>query len=241
MILLSADADCGKYIDQSITSDCGAVQHHLLGALGPIFWVSMVVYFGVTGLILFAAFKYRRRADDEEPRQVHGNSRLELGWTLVPFVILLGLFALTTYEMHYVKTTPASAMKMCVVGQRFVWVFHYSGVCPPPGKVDKSDVVVTSGVSPHIQPMVIPVGKPISVDLTADDVIHSFYVPTLAGQVNNVPGQLNHMWLQADQVGIYYGQCTELCGAGHANMLLEIKAVSQRDYDAWYQKAKANK
>lgn len=241
MLLLSADADCGKYIDQSITSGCGPVQHHILEALGPIFWVSMVVYVGVTGLILFAAVKYRRRADDEEPRQVHGNSRLELGWTIIPFVILLGLFALTTYEMRYVRTTPDSAMKMCVVGQRFVWVFHYSGVCPAPGVVDRSDVVVTSGVSPHIQPMVIPVGKPISIDLAADDVIHSFYVPTLAGQLNAVPGQLNHMWLQADQVGTYYGQCTELCGAGHANMLLEIKAVTQGDYDAWYQKQKANK
>jgi len=241
MMLLSADADCGKYIDQSITANCGPVQNHLIAALGPIFWVSMLVYVGVTGLILFAAVKYRRRADDEEPRQVHGNTRLELGWTLIPFAILLALFALTTYEMTFVKTTPANAMKVCIVGQRYVWVVHYSGTCPAPGTLDKANVVVTSGAPPHIQPMVIPVGKPISIDLTADDVIHSFYVPTLAGQLNVVPGQMNHMWLQADQVGTYYGQCTELCGAGHANMLLEIKVVNQSDYDSWYQKQKANK
>ena len=231
------------FVDTSPLTSNGTVEDHILTVWGPMFWISMVVWVGVSGLILFAALRYRRRSDDDEPVQVHGNNKIEVIWTLVPFLVLIGLFALTTVQMSYVRTTPASAMKMCVVGAQFQWTYHYSGVCPEPGKVDKSGVVVQQyitnltgvHVNHEVAPFVIPANTPVSMDITAADVIHSYYIPTLAGQMNAVPGQMNHFWLDA-RPGKYYGQCTELCGAGHADMLIEIDALPKAEYDAWYAK-----
>ena len=231
------------FVDTSPLTSNGTVEDHILTVWGPMFWISMVVWVGVSGLILFAAVRYRRRSDDEEPVQVHGNNKLEFAWTLIPFLILIVLFALTTVQMQYVRTTPASAMKMCVVGSQFQWTYHYSGVCPPVGQVDKAGVVVnqyiTNGQAQYVthivKPFVIPADTPVSMDITSADVIHSYYIPTLAGQMNAVPGKMNHFWLDAHP-GKYYGQCTELCGAGHANMLIEIDALPKAEYDAWYAK-----
>lgn len=248
----------GGYVDTSPMHSGGTVQDHILTAYGPIFWISMVVWIGVSGLILFAAFKYRRRHDDEEPVQVHGNTRLELAWTVLPFVVLMSLFALTTVEMRYVRTTPVSAngnqaLKLCVDGEQFVWKYTYLGTdlsrsCPDRGASVPKAVSFSSsrkGALPGTQandnnssvlnPLVIPADTPISMDVTSSDVIHSYYVPTLAGQMNAVPGQVNHMWLDAHP-GKYYGQCTELCGEGHAQMLIEVDAVSYSEYNAWYSK-----
>jgi len=238
-------ADSG-YVDTSPLHSGGSVDDHILTAFGPIFWISMVVWVVVSGLIIFAAVRYRRRSDDEEPRQLHGNNRLELAWTALPFAVLMGLFALTTVQMQYIRTTPAGAMPVCVVAARYSWTYHYnySGSCTPKNTTPVTVyqfAVATDSIYPvyNVAPFVIPANTPVSIDITSSDVIHSYYVPTLAGQMNAVPGQVNHFWLDA-RPGKYYGQCTELCGEGHAQMLIEVDAVSQAQYNAWYAQNKAS-
>jgi len=164
-----------------------------------IFWASVVVFFGVASLIVYSAIRFRRRHEDDEPAQVHGNSRLEIAWTLVPLAILLSLFGYTASKMPFIASAPRGAM-------------------------NKSVIISTTE-------LYIPVGKPVALEVVSSDVNHSFYVPRLAGQVNAIPGQVNHLWLEADAPGIYLGQCTELCGAGHAIMKLAVIALPDGQFN----------
>ena len=214
----------------------GPVGNKINSVYTPIFWISIVIFFGVAAIIVYAALRFRRKSDDEQPSQIHGNNRLELAWTAMPFLILATLFGWTAANMNFITSAPAGSMHICVVGQRYSWTYTYENGCPSgklvPGENGDSKFAypaaagaVTTGK------LYIPVGKPVALDLVSADVNHSFYIPRLAGQVNAIPGQTNHLWLQADIAGPYYGQCTELCGIGHAFMELEVDAVPQNLFD----------
>ena len=223
-------------VDTSPLHSGGPVDDKINSVYTPIFWISVVIFFGVALLIIYAALRFRRRSDDEEPVQVHGNNRLELAWTAMPFLILATLFGWTAANMGFITSAPANSMHVCVVGQRFNWSFTYENGCGN-AKLARGENGDTKYTYPAATGAVtasrlyIPVGKPVALDLVSADVNHSFYIPRLAGQVNAIPGQMNHMWLQADSAGRYYGECTELCGDGHALMELEVDAVPQNQFD----------
>jgi cytochrome c oxidase subunit 2 len=200
--------------------DCaGPNACRIAGLYIVVFWVAMFVLVVVGGLIVFAALRFRRKSDAYEPPQVHGNSRLELAWTAFPLVILLVLFSLTFTNMEYIRNGPPPALTVKVTGQQFAWSYTY------PGNV-RSDTLR------------IPVGRPIRLEVTSRDVLHSFWSPRLGGQIYAIPGQINHGWIQADQPGTYFGQCNELCGTGHWLMSVRVIALSQSAYDSWYAQAK---
>jgi cytochrome c oxidase subunit II len=180
-----------------------------------IFWIAMAVLVIVGGLLIYAALRFRRR-DEREPAQVHGNTRLELVWTLIPVVIVSFVFIRTTLRMDYVRNGPPPAMTVKVVGVQFAWLYSY-----PDSRV-KSDTLV------------IPAGEPIQLQVTSHDVLHSFWAPRLGGQIYAIPGQMNHGWLQADRPGFYYGECNELCGVGHFSMQVKVQAMTPSAYQAWY-------
>ena len=180
-----------------------------------IFWIAMAVLVIVGGLLIYAALRFRRR-DDIEPPQVHGNTRLEIVWTLIPVLILSFLFIRTTLRMDYVRNGPPPAMTVKVTGVQFAWLYTY-----PDSRV-RSDTLV------------IPTGKPIQLQVTSNDVLHSFWAPRLGGQIYAIPGQQNHGWLQADKPGFYYGECNELCGVGHFAMQVKVQAMTPTAYQAWY-------
>lgn len=196
--------------------DGGPVDHHMLTVYTAIFWGSVVLGSFTAILLLVAFFRFRRKHDDEEPEQVHGNTRLEVIWTVVPFVILFSLFILTASNMPFInnQSTAANALRIKVEGQQYQWIYHY----PNGGQTATK--------------LFVPTGTPINLDITSDDVNHSFFVPSLAGQINAIPGQTNTMWLQVDQPGTYYGQCTELCGYGHHQMQIQIIALPYSQYNA---------
>src|SRR5438105_9923855 len=179
-----------------------------------IFWVAMAVLVIVGGLIVFAALRFRRR-DDREPSQIHGNTRLEIVWTAVPLLIVSFLFLRTTVRMDYVRDGPPPQPTIQVTGIQWAWSFKY-----PNGKTGNSRLV-------------IPVRQVVQLHVTSKDVLHSFWVPRLGGQVYAIPGQMNHGWIEASQPGTYLGQCNELCGLGHYAMSLEVDAVSSADYQAY--------
>jgi cytochrome c oxidase subunit II len=179
-----------------------------------VFWMAMFVLVVVGGLIIFASIRFRRR-DDTEPAQIHGNPRLEFAWTLVPFVMLLFIFGLTFQSMDFVRNGPKEDMTIRVTGQQFAWQFQY-----PNGK-QRGDLI-------------IPTGKVVRLEVMSKDVLHSFWVPRLGGQVYALPGRLNHGWIEASQAGVYLGQCNELCGIGHAMMQIQVTAMTPSSYDTWY-------
>ena len=216
------------FVDTSPLHSGGPIDDRINFIYTWVFWASVVVGVLVSGLILYSAFRFRRKYDDEEPEQVHGHNKLELTWTIVPFVILFALFLLTAANMSYINDQPANSyMHVHVIGEQFDWRFEYPYTTSAGKKFQKSTILT------------IPADQPVALDLDSRDVAHSFYVPALAGQMNAIPGQTNTMWIQA-RAGKYYGQCTELCGTGHAQMLVEIDALPMDKYQAWLQQQGIN-
>ncbi len=179
-----------------------------------IFWIAMAVLVVVGGLLVFAALRFRRR-DDREPAQVHGNPRLEILWTAIPVVIVSFLFIRTTLRMDYVRNGPPPEQTIQVTGIQWAWSFKY-----PNGKTSFGTLT-------------IPVGQVVRLQVTSKDVLHSFWVPRLGGQIYAKPGFQNNGWIEASQAGTYYGQCNELCGVSHYAMTLQVNAVSADRYQAF--------
>ncbi len=183
--------------------------------------VAVVVLVGVGGAVLYAAIRFRRRSPDEMPAQIHGIARLEIAWTVIPLIILLGLFALNVVNVQYLRhgPSPASAagrrgVDIGVVGRQFYWTFDY-----PNGKAS-------------IATLTIPVGVPVYLRTRSLDVIHGFWVPQLGAKIDALPGIVNHAFIEASRPGTFRGQCYEFCGVGHAQMLITVKAVSMAQYRA---------
>ncbi|HEY6538334.1 MAG TPA: cytochrome c oxidase subunit II [Candidatus Dormibacteraeota bacterium] len=186
---------------------------------------SIVVLVGVGGAIIYACFRFRRRSDDEMPRQIHGNARIERAWVLGPALLLAALFLLNVVNVGYLRTGPSPAspagrdpVKVHVTGQQFEWSFTYSN-----GKSS-------------IRTMEIPVNTPIDLTTSSKDVIHGFWVPQLGAKIDALPGITNHAFIEASQKGTYEGQCYEFCGVGHDDMLITVKVVSMAQYRAYINK-----
>lgn len=224
-VVASISAD---FVDMSPLHPSGPVSQHINDVFWPLFWVSVFVTTVVSLTILYSAVRFRRKHDDEEPVQTHGNNRLEIGWTVVPFVILMSLFVLTAANMRVIASTPDNAMKIKVTGERFAWVFDYNA------KKSNGRELTT------VTDFYVPVGKPVALEVVSIDVNHSLFMPNIDGQINAIPGQTNHIWFQIDRPGNYTGQCTELCGDGHWTMDLTVHALSQSDFDAWMAKQTGN-
>jgi cytochrome c oxidase subunit 2 len=170
-----------------------------------------------------ATIRYRRKSDDDpDPPQIQGNHRLELAWTIAPAILLIIVAVPTIQGIFFAANLPEdSAFTVEATGHQWWFEFNY----PDQGIVTANEL--------HI-----PVGQPIGVDLFADDVIHSFWVPKLAGKVDMMPGNKNFLWLEADEPGVYFGQCAEFCGESHARMRFRVIAHTQAEFDAWVQKQK---
>lgn len=211
-------------IDMSpLTNSGGPVNDRMLFVYTWIWYGSLVLGLIVTALLVWSFFRFRRKSDDEEPEQVHGNTRLEIAWTAIPFAILFMLFIVTATNMPYINnaSTASNAITVGVEGQQFQWAIHYDQQachCANPKGVQSTNALI------------VPVGVPVNINLTSKDVNHSLYLPNLGGQMNALPGQTNHMWIQADHAGVFYGQCTELCGYGHKSMIIAVIALDQQQY-----------
>lgn len=216
-VLLTA---CGgrQRLPQDALDPEGAVARQLHHLVVPVFLVAAAVFVLVQGLLLYSAFRFRRRSEDEAPVQVHGNAKMELGWTIAPAAVLavVGLGTVgTLLDINRVPGGP-DVVPVVVTGHQWWWEYEYPG---------RRVVTATE--------MHIPVGRPVALTLRSDDVIHSFWPPKLAGKLDVVPGRDNRMVLEADRPGTYYGQCAEFCGLSHANMHLRVVAHSPADFERW--------
>ncbi len=196
----------------------GPIARKLDDLIDPVFVVAGLVFVLVQSLVLYSAIRFRRRSDDEAPRQVHGNAKLELGWTIAPALILLVISVLTVGTIADInrKAEGADVVSVNVVGHQWWWEFEY----PDRGVVTANEL--------HI-----PAGRQVALRLTSDDVIHSFWPPKLAGKLDVIPGRTNFMTIEADEPGTYFGQCAEFCGVSHANMGLRVVAHTSQDFDEW--------
>ncbi|MFN0092951.1 MAG: cytochrome c oxidase subunit II [Acidimicrobiales bacterium] len=193
----------------------------------PVFVVAGVVFVIVNFGVLYIAVKFRRRPGDEEfPEQIHGNTKLELGWTIAPGVVLLAIAVATVATLFKLADTPDdTALTVRVEGQQWWWRYIYD--TNGNGEYgDKGDVITANE-------LVMPAGQPVALKITSNDVIHSFWIPALNGKKDAVPGRVHDLWFEADEPGRYLGQCTEFCGLSHANMRMVVDARSPAEFERW--------
>ena len=194
----------------------------------PVTAIAGIVFVLVIGAIVFITWKFRERKDsdpDEFPSQIHGVTTLEIGWTILPALILAGIAVGTVMTIINLNREEPNSIKVQVAGQQWWWQYKYD--VNNDGNYDGPEDITSA------TELVIPAGKPVQVTTTSNDVIHSFWIPGLNGKKDAVPGLYNPLKLQADEPGVFRGQCTEFCGLSHANMRMLVRAVSSSDYDAW--------
>lgn len=194
----------------------------------PVFAIAGIVFVGVMGATMLISWKFREKDDDDPdafPEQVHGRTALEIGWTILPALILAGVAVGTVITILELNKDPDDPIRVEVVGQQWWWEFKYD--INDDGNFDGPEDLTTA------TEMVIPAGRNIALTTASNDVIHSFWIPGLNGKKDAVPGITSPLNMQADEPGIYRGQCTEFCGLSHANMRMLVRAVSTEDYDRW--------
>jgi cytochrome c oxidase subunit II len=215
-------------------------------------YIAIVIFLIVEGTLIWSLVRFRYRRGGPEAVQIRGNTPLELGWTVGAALILVVLTAVTFLYLDDIQNPPPSdrnglgaagpqfaaigqpdppksggpALHIDVNGQQYVWRYDYPG-------------------SPQLfsyYEMVVPTGTTVTLDITASDVIHSWWIPKLGGKADAVPGHVNESWFKIPRgkEGVYSGQCAELCGSGHADMRAEVRAVTPAEYEAWAERQRAD-
>jgi cytochrome c oxidase subunit II len=205
----------------------------LAESIAFVYWIlfgcAVVVLAIVVGALTYSGIKFRDRPG-RVAQQIHGQNQLELIWTVVPTLMVISFTVLSWNRLNFINDVNSNvAMTVKVDGQQWSWTFSY-----PDQQVFKLKDGTTLQAGEQLD---IPVGQKIKLELTAKDVIHSFWVPNLGGKKDAVPGHTTTMWIQADQPGTYKGQCFEYCGDGHADMLITVVAHPQGEYAAWAETA----
>jgi cytochrome c oxidase subunit 2 len=213
-----------------------------------------VVFVGVEGVLVYSLVRFRVRKD-AVPAQIRGNTRLEIGWTLGATVVLVVLAVVTFAMLGGIRTPPNSdaagyptpvvanvktasafqprppngrSLNITVNGQRYVWRYTYPD----------ADDNTLNNVFSYVE-MVVPTKTTVTLDIEAQDVAHSWWIPQLGGKADAIPGHTNFAWFKIEKPGVYRGQCAELCGRNHADMVAQVRAVEPAAFKAWLVRKKA--
>ena len=248
MLVLSA---CSGGGNQTTLEPAGPIADNIhslwKGTLGIATVVFVLVEFGA----LFIIWKFRKRKTDSDdpsefPEQLHGNTPLEIGWTILPALVLavLGVFTVSTIlsiaeEPDEKLVIDGNEVTIRVAGQQWWWSYDYD--IDGDGVFADSDLVTPGAENPEeyasdietAGELVIPVGVPIYLELNSRDVIHSFWIPALNGKKDTVPGRTHYLTIEADEPGTYLGQCTEFCGLSHAYMRMSVRALPMDEFLVW--------
>jgi cytochrome c oxidase subunit 2 len=218
--------------------------------------VAVVIFIGVEGALFYSLFKFRARKG-AVAAQIRGNTRLEVGWTVGAALVLVVLAVFTFAKLGDIQNPPDSgpkgfqlangvlvasgpgkrlppngkALNICVNGQQYIWRYTYANDC--------DNAPLSSPFS--YQEMVVPVDTTVTLDINAQDVAHSWWIPKLGGKFDAIPGYTNHTWFKipAKFAGqVFSGQCAELCGRNHANMTARVRAVTPDEYGRWLDQRK---
>ncbi len=202
----------------------GPASHAIDNIYRAVIGTTMVIFILVGGWLVYSAIRFRARPGRPvDPPQVHGSSRLEWGWTIVPVLILVGLAGYTFHKLPDVKDAPSDALVVNVVAQQFQFSYTYGANAGAAEGKAPSDAAT----------LVVPENTAVKLEVRAKDVDHDWWVPSLGPKVDAIPGQTTTTWFRADHIGTYHGQCAEFCGVGHATMLITVKVVSADDWQSY--------
>jgi len=190
----------------------------------------LAVFVAVETLLVVFVVRYRRRKRDRnvDGPQIHGSTKLEAMWTLIPVVILFAVATFVLVELPGIIDVPGASaaddrLEIAVEGEQFSWQFTY-----PNGAI-------------AFDRMRVPVDEPVELTVTAPDwdVIHSWWIPALGGKIDAIPGRVNHTWFSAAKAGVYTGRCAELCGVQHTDMLMSVEVMPRGQFDRWVSEREA--
>jgi cytochrome c oxidase subunit 2 len=217
-------AGCAEDAPQDMFQPAGPNAESIYDLSLLVFGLAALVGVIVLTFIFFTVFKFRDRGQPN-PEQIHGRPTLEIVLTIIPALILIGIAIPTVSTIMALNDTSDTECVINVTGQQWWWEIDYPTQEGCGAGIDEP--IVTSGQ------MVIPIGTPVLVRGTSRDVIHSWWIPRLNGKRDMVPGRVQTNKIEADEPGIYYGQCTEFCGLSHANMRMEVIAMTPEDFEVW--------
>jgi cytochrome c oxidase subunit 2 len=199
------------FVPERASSVAGEVDALFLFILG----VTGLFAVGIWVALLFFAIRYRRRAKDERPAEIHGSLALELAWTLIPFAIMAVMFVWGAKVFFHMNRPPDDAMTVSVVGKRWMWKLQH-----PTGQRE-------------INELHVPRGRAVRLVITSEDTIHSFFVPAFRIKKDAVPGRYNTAWFRATKTGSYHLFCAEYCGTEHARMTGRVVVMEPDEYETW--------
>ncbi len=201
---------------QALTSTTEAVDFAFLF----IFGISLVMLTGITLAMIYFVIRYNRKRNPVPTSQVKSNIPLEIAWTVIPTLLVMGMFYYGWAGYLALRNVPEGALEVKTTGRMWSWTFEY-----PNGRVSDK--------------LYVPAGKPVKVEIHSSDVLHSFYIPAFRVKRDAVPGMTNHLWFEAPQTGSYDIFCAEFCGTGHADMITTVEALSPHEFEEWYRQERA--
>jgi cytochrome c oxidase subunit 2 len=196
--------------------------------------ISAFIFVVVEGVLLYCLVRFRRRSEPphSEPPQFYGSHPVETAWTVAPTLIVFVMVLVTTRTLWLVDPNPPQpqagdpALFVTVVGHQWWWEYRYKNY-------DGRELKFITANELHVPASSADTPRRVQLRLESDDVIHSFWVPQLAGKTDVIPGHPNHMWFQTEREGLFVGQCAEYCGTQHANMLLRVQVDSPEEFERW--------
>jgi cytochrome c oxidase subunit 2 len=220
------------------------VMDQILSFHNLLLWIITATCLFVLALLVWIVIKYRAKANPV-PSKVHHNTLLEVAWTLIPVIILVFIAVPSFRLLYFQETLPKPDVQIKAIGKQWFWTYEYPGSAAgfTFDSLMLSDEDAKAAGKPRLlgvdNALYVPVNKVIEVETAAADVIHSFALPQMGVKMDAVPGRLNKTWFKATRTGVFYGQCSELCGSRHAFMPIEVHVVTDAEYAAWLAKAKA--
>ncbi len=210
-----------------------------------IVWLCIVIGVAVFAVMMISLI-YHRKSRGHQPASFHENVTLELTWTIIPFIILIVIAFPATKTLLNIYDTDEADVDIIVTAYQWKWKYEYldpdgnnvaffSNLLTDQAEIDNEAPKGEYYLLTVDEPLVVPVNKKVRLLVTANDVIHSWWVPSLAVKKDAIPGFINEAWTKVDTPGIYRGQCAELCGRGHGFMPIVVQALEENDYQAWLQ------
>jgi cytochrome c oxidase subunit 2 len=201
-----------------------------------LLWLITIITLFVLGLLITVVVKFNARSNPVPSRTTH-NTLIEVAWTLIPVLILVGI-AVPSFRLLFQELdVPKADLTIKVTGKQWYWSYAY----PDNGKFE-FDSLLAQDKKPRLlgvdNEMVVPVNKVVRIQTTGADVIHSFAVPAFGIKIDSIPGRLNETWFKATKLGMFYGQCSELCGKDHAFMPIVVRVVNDQEFATWVEGAK---
>ncbi|MDJ0862901.1 MAG: cytochrome c oxidase subunit II [Gammaproteobacteria bacterium] len=239
----SALAEWGLNMTQGVTS----ISRQLYGLHMLVLWICVIIGIGVFGAIFYSIY-HHRKSRGAKAAEFHESTTVEVIWTVVPFLILVGVAIPATKTLLYLEDTRDADINIKVTGYQWKWKYDYldedisffSNLAPTSREAISADPTKVENYLLEVDnPIVVPVNKKVRFLITADDVIHAWWIPEFGVKQDAIPGFINDAWAVIEEPGVYRGQCAELCGKDHGYMPIVVEAKSETDYLAWVAEQKA--